>query len=191
MVRRSLSFVVGLGFAVLFSLAAAAEEQVDYCIRCTNPDVIYVCRVHSSDGSAQGQQFFCIMSIAQQFHHDSCAANTQAGTCTGRLVALEAQQPGIPAAAAEQEPKAGAGPAAEPAQPLPATSEPKTLVEFSKQTVKATGKSLKSVTDTAGSALETTGEGVTSVVKKVGRNITKATDKTIKCVSSLFTQCGD
>jgi hypothetical protein len=189
MVRRSLplAFAIGMSVSMLAGQGAAAQEQVDYCIRCTNPDDVYVCRVHSSSGNAEGQQFFCIMSIAQQYHHDSCTANTQAGACTGRLVVMEATQPGVDTSA-PQAPREAEAPAAETP---PASKEPKTLVEFSKQTVKATEKGLKSVGETAGSALETTGEGVTSVAKKVGKNITKATGKTLKCVTSLFTDCGD
>jgi hypothetical protein len=180
--------------------AVHAQESVDYCIRCMAPDVVYVCRVHGNSSSASGQQLFCIMSLAQQYQHESCAASSQAGACTGQLVELAA--PELPAAAAEGvEPPAEAtasGAAAAPAAAGPAEAEPKTLVEFSKQTAKATADGIKSVGEGADSAIRNTGEkintlaqNVSSGLQNVGTGIKNATTKTIKCVSTLFTNCSE
>jgi hypothetical protein len=167
----------------------AADSSVDYCIHCSNPDDIYVCRIHSAGGSAEGQQFLCIMNIAQQFKHDACTAEAHQDVCTGRLVEYEATTPPPIAPDDGMEASAPAYAATPPA--ASETKEPRTLVEFSKQTAKATQSSIKSVGETTGKAINKTGEQIDTMTDKLGHKLKKVTVKTMNCITSLFTKCGE
>lgn len=165
-----------------------AGESVDYCVHCVNPDTTYVCRVNAAASSAQGQQFLCIMNIAQQYGHDSCTAANQPDNCTGTLVVYDAIVPDARKTAAV--PEREAPPASPPQEATPAGSgEPRTLVEFSKQTAQSTKSGLQSVGRKTGEAIENTGEQIDGIANKLGRNIKKATSTTVKCLTSLFAEC--
>ena len=181
----------------LFGLSAAhADSQQDYCIKCTNPDLTYICRIVSSSTQTQGRQFLCIMNIAKEQGHDSCAATNQTQACSGVLVQYE-----ISGSSPQQIPTIDAttttAPAILPEAQDAKTGEAKTLVEFTKQATKATKKGLNSAgSDTkklftnTGKAIKKTGHKIKKFTNKVGSNIKSATKTTLKCITSLFFSCG-
>ena len=178
---------------------ASAQNQQDYCIKCTNPGETYICRIVSNSGSAKGKQLLCIMNIAKENGHDSCAATTQSQTCSGVLVQYEALggangQNTSPQANTDQAPNTPMTTSPAPNNPaLPQTkpkSEPRTLVEFTKQATKATKKGINSAGKDTSKAFKKTGKKITKFSKNVGKNITKASKTTWKCITSLFFSCG-
>ena len=193
------SLLVG---AVLFgaSLPLHAQNQQDYCISCRNPDQSYVCRITSSSGgSTQGKQLLCIMNIAREKGHDSCAASAQTQDCSGVLVQYEvgAEQPGEEGSSREVLAPHIAPPVLRPK----AKREPRTLVEFTKQTTKSTKKEFKSVSRKTSKAFKKTGRKISKFThktgrkiskftKKVGKNISKLSKTSWRCLTSLFTACG-
>lgn len=198
---RLLSAVLALFVVLSIAIAplpAQAQNVQDYCIKCTNPDQSYICRIVSNSGNAQGKQLLCIMNIAREHGHDSCAATNQSQSCSGVLVQYEAsstpsESPVTPEANVAVLPPA-------PKQ-IKASKEPKTLVEFTKETTRATQKSLKSVGRNTHKAISKTGRKITKFTHKTGKKITKFTHKvghkiskatktTWKCITSLFASCG-
>ena len=175
-----------------------AQNQQDYCIKCSNPGETYICRIVSDSASTQGKQLLCIMNIAREQGHDSCAATNQQQACSGVLVQYEVsgttaqQNPGstnnddqaMPRQAMPDQTMTGQTPPA-----AKATGEPKTLVEFTKKATKATQKGIKSAGKDTSKAFKKTGKKITKFTKKVGKNITKATKTTWKCITSLFFSC--
>ncbi len=174
---------------------AIAQNQQDYCIKCSNPDETYICRIVSNSNSARGKQLFCIMNIAKEQGHDSCAATTQSQSCSGVLVQYEVS--GMPIDPAPAPTTHSNLATTDENTPLPkAADEPRTLVEFTKKATKATKTGIKSAgKDTSkalkntGKAIEKTGKNITKFTQKVGKNITKATKTTWKCITSLFFSC--
>ncbi|MCF6198263.1 MAG: hypothetical protein L3J67_02490 [Hyphomicrobiaceae bacterium] len=166
----------------------SAQNQQDYCIKCTNPGETYICRVVSNSNSAQGKQLLCIMNIAREHGHDSCAATTQSQSCSGVLVQYEVSgtmtTPGPPRPV-----NSALATPSQTAPPQRTTGEPRTLVEFTKKATKATKKSFKSAGKDTSKAFKKTGKKITKFTKKVGKNITKATKTTWKCITSLFFSC--
>ncbi len=183
---------------------ASAASQQDYCIKCANPDETYICRIVSDNSrNTQGKQFLCIVNIARERGHDSCMASSQPQGCSGVLVRYEVPRsertPGTGAGMIPRPPLASA-PAPVPAPVTrvtpPADKEPETLVEFTRQATKATQKGLKSAGSgttkairNTGKALSDTGSKITNFTSKVGSNIKKATQSTLKCLTSLFSNC--
>ncbi|MCP4935270.1 MAG: hypothetical protein GY927_13955 [bacterium] len=174
-----------------FSPALAVNQQ-DYCIKCSNPDEIYVCRITTKGGQSQGQQFLCIMNIAKDHGHDSCSATAQSATCSGVLVRYEVS-------GSDQTPDPSntttTGPIEAP-EANQTKGEPKTLIEFTKQATKATSKGLKSagkdtkkVIKNTGKAIKKTGGKIKGFTDKVGGNIKSASKTTWRCLTSLFFNC--
>lgn len=181
-------------FALILLQAGPAHSAGDLCIRCTQPDDTYICRIRSGTSGSEGQQLFCIMSIAQQYGHGSCAVNLQ-NACSGRLVEYDLPQ-GLPdntlhdrQAIREESDAEGAK---VPSAAVPgAAREPKTLLEFTQQTAAATKKGIKSVGESTGEAIGSTGEKVEGFTKSIGEGVKQATQKTFNCITSLFTRCGE
>ena len=171
---------------------ALADNQQDYCIKCSNPDETYICRITSKGGQSQGKQFLCIMNIAKDQGHDSCSATTQSGACAGVLVQYEVSQEAQPQSPIDA---ATTGPVDAP-EADQAAGEPKTLIEFTKQATKATSKGLKSagkdtkkVIKNTGKAITKTGGKIKDFTDKVGGNIKSASKTTWRCLTSLFFNC--
>ena len=209
--RRPDGLAVAMSMAVILLLAAGMPlwaDEADYCIKCSGPgqapDKTYVCRIRAEGGSAQGRQLYCIMNIARDNGHDSCAARSMAGGCEGTLVTY-AISGGLPAAPAAPAPAIPAGlPSAsrpdEEKQHHSAQKPPRTLIEFSKQAARDTSKGFRKLgrntqkgfrklgRNTA-KAIKKTGRKITRFTKKLGNNISKATRTTFNCLTSLFSNC--
>ena len=168
--------------------AANAQNQQDYCIKCSNPDETYICRIISNSAQSQGQQFLCIMNIAREQGHDSCAATTQSQSCSGVLVQYDLaglMPQGMPPARAPVTNEPGPYPDASP----PRKKEPETLVEFTKQTTKATKKGFQKIGSNTSKAFKKTGKKITKFSKNVGNGIKKTGKTTWNCLTSLFFNC--
>lgn len=187
---------VALALTVLFGgllggvFTASAGNQQDYCIKCSNPEQTYICRIVSSGAQTQGKQFLCILNIAKENGHDSCTATAEGTSCSGVLVQYDLSGMAPPLETMEQ--------TAIPDAPTNQTKvqnngndEPKTLVEFTKEATKATKKSINSAGRDTGKAIKNTGSKIKHFTNKVGRNIKKATKNTFECITSLFSSCGN
>jgi len=171
---------------------ALADDQQDYCIKCSNPDETYICRITSKGGQTKGKQFLCIMNIAKDQGHDSCSATAQLGACSGVLVQYQVSNERQPQSSTDA---AATGPIDAP-EASQAAGEPKTLIEFTKQATKATSKGLKSagkdtkkVIKNTGKAIKNTGGKIKNFTDNVGGNIKSASKTTWRCLTSLFFNC--
>jgi hypothetical protein len=136
------------------------------------------------------------MSIAREKGHESCAASANSQDCHGVLMTYDIAAPNAvppaPSIHAEhnrQMPPAEGPPPANSYTDKQKKEEPKTLVEFSKQTVKATQKGINKVGQDTNKALKNTGETIGGFAGSVGRGITNASKTTFKCITSLFSDC--
>jgi hypothetical protein len=87
-------------FASAVNPASAGEAA--YCLACTGPDQIYLCRV-TGEGARQNEVFklYCIARTARRGRHASCAATGSSENCHGELKSYKYRGPSIPAALAE------------------------------------------------------------------------------------------
>jgi hypothetical protein len=87
-------------FASAVNPASAGEAA--YCLACTGPDQIYLCRV-TGEGARQNEVFklYCIARTARKGRHASCAAAGSPENCHGKLKSYKYRGPSIPAALAE------------------------------------------------------------------------------------------
>ena len=175
---------------------SVAGSQQDYCIKCTAPDETYICRIVSSSSQTRGKQFLCIMNIAKEHGHDSCTASAEAQNCSGVLVQYEVAGSDSPPVSADQTAAARPAPDLVPEPQSGKKSEPKTLVEFTKQTstatkngIKSAGNDTKKAIKNTGIAIEKTGGKIKKFTGKVGGNIKKAGKTTMECITSLFFNC--
>ena len=180
------------GWLSAFMTAHAASQQ-DYCIKCTAPNETYICRISSNSGQTQGKQFLCIVNIAREYGHESCAATTQSASCSGVLVQYEVSAPSPPLITNDHHITT------KQEATTPSTKqdkEPRTLVEFTKKATTATKKGLKNagrdtkkVIKKTGKVLSKTGGKIKDFTSAVGNKFTKATKTTLKCITSLFSRC--
>src|SRR6185312_9864421 len=69
---------------VVCAMPLARAEPSSYCVTCKNPDQSYVCRVHAGGLKAgDALKLYCIIRIAKEGHHASCAAESNSSTCQG------------------------------------------------------------------------------------------------------------
>jgi hypothetical protein len=69
---------------VVCAAPVARAEQASYCVTCKNPDQSYVCRVDAGGLKAgDALKLYCIIRIAKDGHHASCAAESNSSGCQG------------------------------------------------------------------------------------------------------------
>jgi hypothetical protein len=69
---------------ILCAVKMAGAGEANYCVTCKNPDQTYVCRVDAGGRKAgDALKLYCIIRIAKEGHHGSCAAEQDSGACHG------------------------------------------------------------------------------------------------------------
>jgi len=178
---RRIGLLVGLFCCGLAISGAAAQE---YCVSCAEPKAVYRCVIDGArPGGQQPLQLLCAMTMAKEGGHASCGV--QGGTvfeCDGpvRRVPWAAHTIGPekapdPAKAAAQD-KAAQDKAAGDNKDEP----PRTVAEMIERANAKTAEQLKQAN-----------EKVKTQAQAVGQGISDAGKKTWKCLSSLFTSCGE
>lgn len=99
--RRGIFGMASAGLVVVASGSGLAEEAA-YCLTCTGPDQMYLCRVRGP-GVNQNDIFklYCIARTARKGSHDSCAVTGTSDNCPGVLRAFKYNGPSLPAALAD------------------------------------------------------------------------------------------
>jgi hypothetical protein len=79
--------VVLTGLAGL--LAGASQSfagDASYCVTCTGPDQIYLCRVDAGGAKpSDALKLYCVVRTAKEGHHGSCSAERATAVCNGVL----------------------------------------------------------------------------------------------------------
>lgn len=161
-------------------LSATALSAQTACVRCTGPEQTYRCEATADEPiETRALGFFCATRIADEHSHESCATQRGVTDCHGVPVSYVYEQvPGIgmtPDDAAPADPKAG--------------DEPRTLGEFTKDTVSASAKSVKKAGENIGDAASNAGKVTTDALKGAGSAIGNATKKTWNCLGSALNDC--
>jgi hypothetical protein len=82
--KPALSLAVIVAALVVCAVPPARAEEASYCVTCKNPDQSYVCRVDAGGLKAgDALKLYCIIRIAKEGHHGSCAADNNASACNG------------------------------------------------------------------------------------------------------------
>lgn len=150
-----------------------AEAQ-EYCIACTQPNVIYRCIIEGAKpGGSQPLQMLCVTAMLKEGRHATCSP--KGGTvfdCNGpvKRVPWAAHN----AASSPPMPEAATQPAKAPNQP------PKTVEEMAKRANEKTAEDLKKANET-----------IKDQATSIGQNVGDATKKTWRCIATLFTSCKD
>ena len=81
---RALSLVAITVGLLLCAVKMAGAGEANYCVTCKNPDQTYVCRVDAGGRKAgDALKLYCIIRIAKEGHHGSCAAEQDSAGCHG------------------------------------------------------------------------------------------------------------
>lgn len=169
------------GLVGLILLAAPAFCDEVACVICTGPDQTYRCEVTGDAATAASTGLFCASRIAGEHAHESCAVQRASADCTGLVVTYAYREDGANGTAAVAEP---------PAEPKEVDkSEPKTLGEFTKDTVEGSAHAVKKAGENIGSAANKAGKATTDAIKGAGTAIGNATKKTLKCLGSALNDC--
>jgi hypothetical protein len=168
--RRSIALVAGLGCC---GVTIAQAEGQEYCVACTEPSAVYRCVIEGArPGGRQPLQMLCLVAMTKEGHHAACSVST--GTvfdCNGPV---------------KRVPWAAYNAAAEPApDPAPAAAKdpnepPRTVEEAIKRANEKTAEQIREAN-----------EKMKNQAQALGQGLSDATRKTWRCLSSLFTRCGE
>ncbi len=167
--------LVGLFSCGLLISRAAGQE---YCVACAEPKAVYRCVIDGArPGGQHPLQLLCAMTMAKEGGHASCGVH--GGTvfeCDGPVRRVPWASLNIGPEKAPEPPKAGAEhkPAEETDEP------PRTVAEMLERANAKTAEQLRQAN-----------EKVKTQAQAVGQGIGDAGKKTWKCLSSLFTSCGE
>jgi hypothetical protein len=158
---------------ILLPGAAGAAQAQEYCVACADPNAIYRCVIDNAQpGGTTPLQMLCITAMAKAGNHATCAIKR--GTvfdCTGPVKRVP-WAPVVGEVAPPASAKSDATPETDPKEP------PKTVEEMAGRANKKTAEDMKKA-----------GESVKQGAQSVGEGVSKATQKTWECLSSLFSKC--
>jgi hypothetical protein len=169
---RLLTLALGCGGAMISG--AAGQE---YCVACTEPNAVYRCVVDGArPGGRQPLQLLCIMAMTKEGGHASCGARS--GTvfeCDGPIRRVPWADHNV-----------GIGPEPVPEPPKEAAAD------ADKDTPPATvEEAIRRANAKTAEQLRQANEKMKTQAQAVGQGISDASKKTWRCLSSLFTSCGD
>ncbi len=89
--------VAPLAGAALIAFAPFARAgHVDYCVTCKNPDETYRCRVTGGGKPSDALKLYCVIRMAKEGHHSSCAAEAATPSCVGLVKVYNYDGPTVP-----------------------------------------------------------------------------------------------
>jgi hypothetical protein len=165
---------IGVMLGAAFCAFNGRAEAQEYCIACTQPNVIYRCIIEGAKpGGSQPLQMLCVTAMLKEGRHATCSP--KGGTvfdCNGPVKRVSWAAHNAPVSppmpeAATQPPKA-------PNQP------PKTVEEMAKRVNEKSAEDLKKANET-----------IKDQATSIGQNVGDATKKTWRCIATLFTSCTD
>jgi hypothetical protein len=166
---RWIGLVLGLGCG---GVIAQAEAQ-EFCVACTEPNAVYRCVIEGArPGGRQPLQLLCAVAMTKAGGHGAC------GVRTGTVFECDGPVRRVPWTAYN----AAAVPAPDPAPAAAkdANEPPRTVEEAIKRANEKTAEQLRE-----------TNEKMKNQAQALGQGLSDATRKTWRCLSSLFTRCGE
>jgi len=156
---RSLAFALLAAAALAWFAPSAQAASVDYCVTCKNPDEVYRCRVTGVGSKpSDALKLYCVIRMAKEGHHASCAAESATTTCVGLVKVLNYDGPALPENLTSDPRVRRLEQKVERSQQdfaKPKGNEPKSLFELGGRAVTASKKGLRN----AGSAIGLTSSG--------------------------------
>ena len=156
---RSLAFALLAAAALAWFAPSAQAASVDYCVTCKNPDEVYRCRVTGVGSKpSDALKLYCVIRMAKEGHHASCAAESATTTCVGLVKVLNYDGPALPENLTSDPRVRRLEQKVERSQQdfaKPKGNEPKSLFELGGRAVSASKKGLRN----AGSAIGLTSSG--------------------------------
>ena len=209
---------IAAGFVVC-GMPLARAEQASYCVTCKNPDQSYVCKVDAGGLKASDAlKLYCIIRIAKEGHHASCAAEGNSSACHGveKVYSYDGAIP--PDIASDPRVKHFVNKLQRDQQTFddkPQGDAPKTLVELTGRAVSASRKGLRNARSALGGSSADqplpsgeslpSGQSTASVagnvpsqspdaphlnrMQRAGSAVSGLARKSYHCVLSLFRNC--
>jgi hypothetical protein len=144
---RALSLAAIAAGVPLFALQTVGASEANYCVTCKNPDQTYVCSVDAGGRKAgDAMKLYCIIRIAKEGHHGSCAAEQDSGGCRGVQKVYSYDGPMPEDLASDPRVKHFTDKIKRDQQTFdkkPTGDQPKTLVELTGRAVSASRKGLR------------------------------------------------
>src|SRR3989337_2673835 len=82
--QRPLSHVAFAAGLIVRAVPSAPGGEGRYCVRCTNPDQTYICRVTAGGSKpSDALKLYCVIRTAKEGHHASCSAERNSPACNG------------------------------------------------------------------------------------------------------------
>jgi hypothetical protein len=146
------------------------------------PPALYRCVVDGAQpGGTQPLQMLCVTTIAKEGGHASCSVTRRTVIeCDGRVKHVAWTASDLSALQPRRDTPVQSTPPPEDPATANGSTPPKTLAEAAKQANEKTAEQFKKSGDTIKQATD-------SVVGTIGT----ATGKTWRCLTSLFTRCGE
>jgi hypothetical protein len=168
---------VGPTLLLALCMPSAQAEAQEYCVACSEPSAVYRCVIDGAQpGGKQPLQMLCVTAMAKEGRHGACSV--KGGTvfdCNGpvkRVPWAAYNDPAIKGSVQEAPRRAAQPPAPDPSQP------PRTVEEMAKRANQNTAEQLKKAND-----------DTQEKAKSFGQKVGDTTQKTWRCIASLFTRC--
>jgi hypothetical protein len=162
--------------AVLVAVGASSAAAESTCVLCNGPEAAYECNAYANDPIPDtALALFCTSRIADDYGHKSCSVEKNDSTCMG----LPVHFPYNP------DDSDGFGFKFEPVEEGAVKTESETLGELASETYDASKETVKQTGEAIGTASLKTGNALMSA----GESISNATNNTLKCIQSSFSDC--
>jgi hypothetical protein len=154
---KALSLAAITGGLLLCAVQMAARAgEASYCVTCKNPDQTYVCRVDAGGRKAgDALKLYCIIRIAKEGHHGSCAAEQDSAGCHGVQKVYSYDGPVPEDLASDPRVKHFTDKIKRDQQTFddkPKGDQPKTMVELTSRAVSASRKGLRNARGALGAS---------------------------------------
>lgn len=217
--QRPFSHVAFAAGLIVCAVPPALAGEASYCVTCTSPDQIYICRVTAGGAKpSDALKLYCVIRTAKEGHHASCSAERSSPACRGVEKVYSYDGPLIPPNIASDPRVKRFMDKVERDQESfekPDGKAPKTLVELTGRAVSASRQGLRSARSALGGSPDDqslTGEPLPpdqspvplaaeeapsgspdatqpSRVRRAGAAVSGLARKSYRCVMSFFREC--
>ena len=203
--------LLGVGLLMAVPSGAWAAEGALFCVRCSSPDVNYLCAREDALAADTAMKFYCIERASKQAGHAFCSIQKNAQNCVDPkmtfIYTLPSSAPArvaAPSTAGNARAFGKAGPemvgpslpqqqgAVEPAEQAVQSGQskpPQTLLEATSHLARNAKQGMDKIGKNFGKAVKKTGAGIKNVTEKTGSLIKETGKKSWNCLSSFFTKC--
>ena len=205
--------LIAIFFAVFIATSglppAQAGDGAQFCVRCSSPDVNYLCSRNDAFVADTAMKFYCIERASKQAGHAFCSIQKNASSCINPKMTFiythpaASPSPALPSAHDDGAAKDIVGPVlpdgSDPGKATPAVEgegaqtadgkPPRTLAEATSHMARDAKRGMENVGSSVSNAVKNTGAGIKGAAGKTGEFIKETGKKSWNCLTSLFTKC--